>query len=100
MTELPVSTRISRGTKRLVDEIMASEHVDRSTAVRKLLLIGAGEYRLRRALEALDRGEMSFSKAAELADLTVWDFADHVRARRVHWVADDVDEDIRRGLTG
>jgi predicted HTH domain antitoxin len=100
MTELPVSTRISRDTKRLIEDIVASEQVDKSTAVRKLLLIGAGEYRLRRALEALGRGEASFSKAAEMARLTVWEFADHVKARRVHWVADDVDEDVRRGLAG
>lgn len=87
---------------RLPDELEAElaayiedEHLDRSTAVRKLLAEGLDEWRRERALEQLEEGDVSFSRAAELANLTVWDFAALVRERDVTWVAEEgLDEDL------
>ena len=98
MTEIAVSTRVTRETKALVEELMREERIDRSSALRKLLRLGADEYRRCRALEALAAGKASFGEAAEMAGMTVWEFRELVKARRVHWVAGDVPEDIRRGL--
>jgi len=77
---------------------MREERIDRSAALRKLLHIGADEYRRRKALEALAAGKVSFGEAAEMAGLTLWEFRDLVKTRRIHWVAQDVPEDVRRGL--
>ena len=98
MTGIPVSTRIPQEAKELVERLMREEHVDRSTALRKLLLIGADEYRRRVALEALAKGRASFGEAAEMSGLSLWEFWDLVKARRVHWVAEDVADDVRKGL--
>lgn len=98
VTEIAVSTRISRDTKALVEEIMREERVDRSTALRRLLLMGADEYRRRKALAALAEGRVSFGEAAEIAGLTLWEFRDLVKARKVHWVSGDVSEDVRKAL--
>lgn len=100
MTEVAVSTRISRDTKALVEELMREERIDRSTALRKLLHLGADEYRRRKALDALAAGRVSFGEAAEIAGLTLWEFRELVKDRRVLWVAGEVVEDIRRGLGG
>ncbi|MFB6360725.1 MAG: UPF0175 family protein [Halobacteriales archaeon] len=89
-------------TARLPDELEAeleayidAEHLDRSTAVRKLLAEGLEARRQERALEQLQAGEVSFTRAAELADLNVWDFAQLVRDRDITWVAeDDLDADL------
>lgn len=97
MTELAVSTRISREMKGLVEQIMREEKLDRSAALRRLLSIGADEYRRRKALEALQAGRASFGEAAEMAQLTLWEFRDLVKARRIHWVAQDVAGDVSRG---
>jgi len=98
MTEVAVSTRISRDTKALVEDLMREERIDRSAALRKLLHMGADEYRRRKALEALAAGKVSFGEAAEMAGLTLWEFRDLVKARRVRWVAEDVAKDVRHGL--
>ncbi len=100
MTEIAVSTRISRDTKALVEEVMREERIDRSAALRKLLHLGADEYRRRKALDALAAGKVSFGEAAEIAGLTLWEFRDLVKDRKVHWVAAEVVEDIQRGLGG
>lgn len=39
-----------------------------------------------KALELLKRGEITFSKAAQIAQLSVWDFAELVREKRVTWI--------------
>ena len=96
MTEIAVSTRISRDTKALVEELMREERIDRSAALRKLLHMGADEYRRRRALEALAAGTVSFGEAAEMAGLTLWEFRELVKDRKVHWVAGDVAKDVRK----
>jgi len=98
MSGTAVSTRIPRDTEVLVERLMREEHLDRSTALRKLLLLGADEYRRRIALEALANGRASFGEAAELAGLSLWELWDLARARKVHWVAEDVSEDARAGL--
>ena len=100
MTEVAVSTRISRETKALVEELMQEERLDRSAALRKLLHLGADEYRRRKALEALAAGKASFGEAAEIAGLTLWEFRELVKERKVHWVPGTVVEDIQRGLSG
>jgi predicted HTH domain antitoxin len=93
-----VSTRITRDMKVLVEQVMHEEKLDRSAALRRLLSIGADEYRRRKALEKLQEGRASFGEAAEMAGMTVWEFRDLVRVRRVHWVARDVADDPARAL--
>jgi len=99
MAGIPVSTRIPRDAEQLVDQVMRDEHLDRSTALRKLLLLGAEEYRRRTALEALTEGRVSFGEAAEMAGVTLWEFWDLAKARKVHWVAGDVADDVKQALT-
>lgn len=98
MTEVAVSTRITRDLKLLVDQVMREERLDRSAALRRLLSIGADEYRRRKALETLQAGRASFGEAADMAGMTLWEFRDLVRARRVHWVARDVADDSARAM--
>ncbi len=75
---------------------MRVEKLEKSSAVRKLLRVGLEEWRKRRSLELLERGEVTFNKAAELAGLDVWSFADLLRQAGVNWMksADKVKADI------
>jgi len=90
-----VSARLPDDLEAELEAYIEDEHLDRSTAVRKLLTEGLAEWRRERALERLEDGEVTFSRAAELADVTVWDFAKLVREHDVTWVAeDDLDADL------
>lgn len=57
-----------------------------SEATRKLLLIGLETWRREKALRLLEQGEVTFSKAAKLARMTVWEFADLIKQRKVVWI--------------
>lgn len=90
-----VSARLPDELEAELEAYIEDEHLDRSTAVRKLLAEGLDEWRRERALGQLRDGDVTFSHAAELADMNVWDFATLVRERDVTWVAEEgVDGDL------
>lgn len=81
-----ISTRVPEGIGREVEEFMREERLDKSAAIRKLLRTGLGEWRKRRALKMLEEGEATFNRAAEIAGMNVWDFADLARKSGGNWV--------------
>lgn len=88
-----ISTRVPDDLEEELDKFLEEEKLDRSTAVRKLLAEGLEEWRKDRAVRKLEEGEISFSKAAELAGVSVWDFAVLVEEREITWVGSDALED-------
>lgn len=83
-----VSTRIPEGLKDELEEFIESENLDRSTAVRKLLSEGLEEWRKDKAVERLENGEVSFSKAAEIAGMDEWSFSNLLKEREAKWIGD------------
>lgn len=86
MTQKPIATRIPEELEREIREVMLLEKTDKATAVRKILEIGIDEWRKRYALSLLQEGKVSFNKAAQITKLSVWDFAELLRQRRVEWI--------------
>lgn len=84
-----ISARLPKDIEADLEQYLEEEQLDRSTAVRKLLAEGLETWRKERALEKLDRGEVTFMRAAEMAGLSVWDFAQLARERDVTWVGGD-----------
>lgn len=90
-----ISTRVPDELEAELEAYLDEENLDRSTAVRKLLSEGLAEWRREQALDQLAAGSITFSRAAELAGMSVWDFARLAKERDVTWVADDhVDADL------
>ncbi|QCC51508.1 UPF0175 family protein [Halapricum salinum] len=81
-----ISARVPDELEDELETYLEAERLDRSTAIRKLLGEGLEEWRRDQALERLQAGEVTFSKAAELAGMSVWDFASLVDERDVTWV--------------
>lgn len=81
-----ISTRVSDDLEAELEQYIAEENLDRSTAVRKLLIEGLADWRTERALDRLEAGEVTFARAAELADVSVWEFARLAAEHDVTWV--------------
>lgn len=64
MKTMPYPVRLPRHLLELTDLRAEDQQVDRSTALRQLLYVGATGY----VLELLHKGRISLSKAAELLD--------------------------------
>jgi predicted HTH domain antitoxin len=72
----------------LEDELEAyldDENLDRSTAVRKLLAVGLADWRRERALDELAAGNTSFTRAADIAGVSVREFAQLANERDITW---------------
>ena len=90
-----ISARVPDELEAELDAYLDEENLDRSTAVRKLLSEGLDEWRREQALDQLASGSITFSRAAEMAGMSVWDFAQLTKERDITWVADDhLDADL------
>ena len=88
-----ISARVPEELERELEAYLEAENLERSTAVRKLLVEGLEEWRREQALQQLADGAITFSKAAELAGMSGWDFARLAEERDVTWVGGDHLED-------
>lgn len=84
-----ISARVPDDLEAELEAYLGDENLDRSTAVRKLLSEGLEEWRREQALDQLAAGSITFSRAAELAGMSVWDFAQLAKERDITWVDDD-----------
>lgn len=99
MAEVTISARIPEALDVELRKFVEKEEVDRSIAVRKLLSEGLRKWREETALRMLGEGRATFSKAAKLAGMDVWEFAEKVKDSGVVWVKTE-HEELRKELKG
>ena len=86
LTLKPLAVRIPEEIEKEILEVVERAKLDKATVVRYLLELGIAEWRKQTALELLRDGKVTFAKAAEIAKLSLWEFADLVKQRNVEWV--------------
>ena len=86
LTLKPLAVRIPKELEKELLEIIEQEKLDKATVVRSLLEIGIVEWRKQTALEFLREGKVTFAKAAQMAKLSLWEYADLVKQRNVEWI--------------
>lgn len=82
-----ISARVPDDQEAELEAYLEEEHLDRSTGGRKLLSEGLEKWRRERALDQLAAGTVTLSRAAELADISVWEFAHLAKERDSTWVS-------------
>jgi len=98
LTLKPLAVRVPAEVEKEIREITKEEKLDKATVVRNLLEIGIAEWRKQTSLELLQKGKVTFAKAAEIAKLSLWEFADLVKQRNVEWVRlapEEVEKEFR-----
>ena len=98
LTLKPLAVRVPAEVEKEILEIIKEEKQDKATVVRNLLEIGIAEWRKQTALELLQKGKVTFAKGAEIAKLSLWEFADLVKQRNVEWVRlapEEVEKEFR-----
>ena len=98
LTLKPLAVRIPKEIEEEILEVIEREKLDKATAVRTLLEMGIVEWRKQTALELLRDGKVTFAKAAEIAKLSLWEFADLVKQRNIEWVRytpEEIEKEIK-----
>ncbi len=87
MTIATISVRVPEDIKNDLKEFEKDEKMTQtSEAARKLLLMGLEIWKRDKALRLLEAGKVTFLKAAEIAEVNVWDFAALVKERKIVWI--------------
>ncbi len=68
-----IGVRIDEDFIEKLESIGEEEQLDRSTMIRKLLEKGYRQYLKEKAADRYRRGEVTISKAAEIAEMTIWE---------------------------
>jgi predicted HTH domain antitoxin len=86
LTLKPLAVRVPEELDQEISEIIKNEKLDKATVVRDLLERGIAEWRKQTALDLLGKGKVTFAEAADVAKLSLWEFADLLKQQNVEWV--------------
>jgi predicted HTH domain antitoxin len=73
LTKVTVTARISKQVSDHINEISAEEKVNRSVVVRRLLDRGMRAWRATTALDKYGQGSVTLLKAAEIAEISIYE---------------------------
>lgn len=79
-------------------EVAKKEHVDTSTAVRKLLASAIAEWKIKNALENLSLHKISIGKAAQECGISIWEMIELAKEKNVNWTGytkEDLEKELR-----
>ncbi len=68
-----IGIRLPKDILEQIDKLSKEEREDRSTIIRKLVLLGYSDLMKKRSVERYIKGEVTFSEAADIAGLTLWE---------------------------
>lgn len=71
--EQPIGIRLPKDVLKQIEELGKEEMDDRSTIIRKLVMIGYKDVVRKKAAEKYLEGRITISQAAHLAGMTVWE---------------------------
>lgn len=78
-----VAARVDDDMLAQIKSIEKEMRADRSEVIRRLLDEGVRQHRLRKATEFLRDGKVTISRAAEIADISIWEMMDVMRDREI-----------------
>jgi predicted HTH domain antitoxin len=86
LTFKPLAVRVPAELEKEIFEITKTEKIDKAAVVRNLLETGITEWRKQTAIELLQKGKITFAKAADIVKLSLWAFADLAKQHNIEWV--------------
>lgn len=91
MSQKHITARVSEDLYEKIERIQEAEQTDRSTAVKRLLERGVGDWQIETAVKRYREGSVSIGRAAEIADVSIWRFMDILSERGVEMNYDESD---------
>jgi len=98
MKTMTLSFRMEADEVKLLDQAAAQDGLDRASLLKRLLRRGYADYCYETACDAYRRGDVSLSRAAEMAGLSVYEMLARLPAAGMHMNL--TAEDLREELSG
>jgi predicted HTH domain antitoxin len=102
MATKTISARVNEDEAAWIEALAEMEGCDKSTFIKSVLRRGIRALRFERAVADYSKGEITLSRAAELAGLSTWDFLALMPQERLelHYGVDEFEEDLARFRNG
>lgn len=94
-----LSMKVKKNLADLIEEVAEEEETGKSSAARKLLSLGAEQWRTEKAIKSVIEKKASVWKAAENAGMPLREFLDVLNEREIPWVKiqpEELEEEIQR----
>ncbi len=97
-----LSIIISRALKDDIDELKTRMNLDQSTLIRKLLAEAIKGEKLNYAIKEYHNQKLSLGKAAEFANVCLWEFIDELQKHKIfiEFPSEEIDKEIDNILSG
>lgn len=95
-----ISTRVPEDLDEELEWYAKKERIGKTIALRRVLDKGLKEIRLEYALDMYQKGKTTLMKAAEIADMPLWEILEVIREKRIpmHYTLEDAEKDIKAAL--
>ena len=99
MVTKTVSTRLSEDELALLDEMAVRSGLDRASMTKTLLRRGLEQLRFDEAVAAYRASQVTLSRAAEIAGISIWDFIGRMDEQELtlHYGVAELEEDLNGG---
>lgn len=81
-----ISVRLGKGLEKELALVEKRWHIDRSEIIRRFLDKSIKDWKIEDALQRLAAHKITIGKAAEDADISLWDMLDLVKERKIDWI--------------
>lgn len=95
--ERMVGTRLPGSLIADLEKIERIEQIDRSSTLRKLLYRAVKDWKLEHYAQEYGRGKMTLVRAAEEAEVLLWEMLDYVRQNKIpaQYSLEDLEHDLK-----
>jgi len=92
-----ISARLPKERVKLIEEIAREEKVNKSTILDRALEHYTREWKLNKAVELYRQGSVTLSRAAEIAEISVWEMINVLAERKIphQYAVEDFEEDLK-----
>lgn len=93
----PIGIRLPDDILREIDKVSKKEIQDRSTIIRRLIILGYSLFRKQTASEEYIKGNITLSEAAKQADITLWEMEKFLvdQGYKSDYSIEDLDEEMK-----
>ena len=97
MKQTAIGIRLPNEVLKHIEQLSKEDMEDRSTVIRKLVIIGYSNLRKERAAASYRKGEVTLSEAAHRAGLSLWDMERYFveQGSTSSYSTDDLEREIR-----
>lgn len=85
--DILITFRTEKQLAKELEEIQKYEHIDRSTAARKVFELGVHEWKKQEAIRLIVEGKISLGKAAKVLGIALFELIELLNERKVDFIS-------------